>query len=129
MGTFKRKESIYDIPRVFADEKIKRCAFCKTWEPKWLVREEWKLSGRNYYFKCPQCESILRTSEADVTGLSFTTKTFQGQWKKYKGKDLRRIYFTIEKIGLSVKTPENMIYEGAEVTLSQLAAISRGEKR
>lgn len=128
MGNFTREESMYSIPQTFADKNLKRCPFCKTWEPEWLVRDEWKLLGRNYHFKCPHCGSILMASQADVTGLSFTTNSFQGQWKKYKGKESREIYFTIEKIDLSVKNEKNMIYEGAEVTLRELAAIARGEK-
>ncbi|MFQ9892186.1 MAG: hypothetical protein ACLRWH_03210 [Emergencia sp.] len=127
MGQFQREDSIYSIPQTFADKTIKKCPFCKTWEPGWLVQTEWKLLGGDYRFKCPHCGSILRASQADVSGLSFTTASFQGQWKKYKGKENRKVYFTIEKIDLSVKNQKNMIYEGSEVTLEELAAIAREE--
>lgn len=121
MADFKRNENtMYSIPQRFADEKIGRCPFCKCDKPRWLVKEEWKLLGKNYHFKCPHCGSILMASQEDVTGLSFTTKSFAGQMKKYKGKDNKTIYVKIVNIGLSVKTPDNIILQGEEMALEEL---------
>ena len=100
--------------------KLKYCPLCGEKEPKWLLKEEWKLLGKQYHFKCPACGSILQVSQDDVTGLSFTTNTLAGQMKKYKGKDNKKVYVTVEKISLAVRTPENMALEGAEATLEEL---------
>lgn len=121
MAEFTRKEdAMYNIPQRFADTNLKKCPLCGEKKPKWLVKEQWKLLGKDYYFKCPACGSILKASQDDVTGLSFTTKTFAGQMKKYKGKENRKVYITIDKIDLSVKTRENMVLEGEELSLDEL---------
>lgn len=121
MANFIREENtMYSIPQTFADKNFHRCPFCKGMHPKWLVKEEWKLLGKNYFFKCPSCGSILKVSQDDVTGLSFTTTSFSGKLKKSKGKENRQIYVTIEKIGLSVKTHENALLDGEELTLQEL---------
>ena len=121
MAEFTRKEdAMYNIPQRFADTNLKKCPLCGEKKPKWLVKEQWKLLGKDYYFKCPACGSILKASQDDVTGLSFTTKTFAGQMKKLRGKENRVIYLTIEKIDLSVKTRENMVLEGEELSLDEL---------
>ena len=39
----RRENAICDIPQDFADKRIGSCPFCKVEEPKWLVKEEWKL--------------------------------------------------------------------------------------
>lgn len=122
------ENAMSNIPQDFADRNFKKCPFCKAEEPKWMVREEWKLLGKNYYFKCPSCESILRASQDDVTGLSFTTKSFAGQMKKYKGKESRTVYITVEKIDYKVRTVENMVLEGAEIPLEELVKIAEKEE-
>ena len=98
----------------------KICPFCKTEEPKWLTREEWKLFGNNYYFKCPHCQSELMATKDDVTGLSYTTASPSGKKKKKAGKILNQPYITIVKIGLSAKTQENMLLQGEELTIPEL---------
>lgn len=114
------KNAVCNIPQDFADKKIGRCPFCKTEEPKWLTREEWKLFGNNYYFKCPHCQSELMATKDDVTGLSYTTASPSGKKKKKAGKILNQPYITIVKIGLSAKTQENMLLQGEELTIPEL---------
>lgn len=110
-----------DIPRDFADQKIGKCPFCKTEEPKWLYKEEWKLIGSNIsYFKCPHCESELKAISDDVSGLAFSPASPSGKKKMQAGKIQNAVYMTIEKIGLSVKTPQNMLWVGEELPLEQL---------
>lgn len=128
MAEFTRKEdAMYNIPQRFADTNLKNCPLCGEIKPKWLVKEQWKLLGKDYYFKCPSCGSILKAAQEDVTGLSFTTKTFAGQMKKFKGKENRTIYLTIEKIDRSVKTGENMVLEGEEFPLEELLQLGLEE--
>ena len=43
-------------------------------------------------------------------------------------KDLRRIYVTVEKVALSVRTPERAALEGAELTVEELMEIYNGKK-
>ena len=129
MAGFERNENtMYSVPLRFADLKLKRCPLCGEEKPKWLVKEEWKLLTKDYHFLCPQCGSILKVSQDDVTGLSFTTITLVGKLKKYRGKDLRRIYVTVEKVALSVRTPERAALEGAELTVEELMEIYNGKK-
>lgn len=121
MAGFERKENaLYSIPMRFAELKMKRCPICGEAEPKWLVKEDWKVLGKIYHFMCPQCRSVLRVSQNDVTGMSFTTATMAGQLKKYKGKDNKKIYATVEKIGPQARTPENVQLEGMEASLEEL---------
>jgi hypothetical protein len=125
MGEFKRDDkTMYSIPLRFAEQELKSCPFCHKEAPLWLTREEWKLTGKNYDFMCPECESVLRVDQADVTGLSFTTKSFSGQWKKHKGKENRGIYVQVKKIGVHARTMENVPLEGAEVLLPELFALT-----
>ncbi len=121
----RRENAMCDIPQEFADQRIGQCPFCKTAEPKWLVKEEWKLLTSNYYFKCPVCESELMATKDDVTGLSLTTASAQGKKKKKAGKDVNQPYLNIIKIGLKVKTPENVILQGEEVTIPQLRELTK----
>lgn len=124
MAGFERNENtLYSVPLRFAEVKLRSCPLCGQEQPKWLVKEEWKLLGKQYHFMCPQCGSILRVSQDDVTGFSFTTATLSGQLKKYKGKDNKKIYITVEKIGLQVRTPENAGIEGAEVPIEELQEV------
>lgn len=121
MAGFERNENtLYSIPLRFAELKMKRCPLCGAEKPEWLVKEEWKILGKIYHFMCPQCRSVLKVSQNDVTGLSFTTATMAGQLKKYKGKDNKKVYVTVEKIGLQARTPENLRLEGAEASLEEL---------
>lgn len=131
MAGFERNENtLYSVPLRFADLKMKRCPLCGTRQPKWLVKEEWKILGKIYHFMCPECRSILKVSQDDVTGMSFTTATMSGQLKKYKGKDNKKIYVTVEKIGLQARTPENVRLEGVEASLEELwEAFDEEEKR
>ena len=110
-----------NIPLDFAEKKIGNCPFCKTEDTKWLYKEEWKFLGSNdTYFKCPHCESELKMWTDDVTGLAFSPVSPSGKKKKNQGKIQNEVYVTIEKIGLSVKTPQNMLWVGEEMPLSQL---------
>lgn len=123
--TYTRDESSKcNIPQDFADKKIGKCPFCKTEEPKWLVREEWKLFGNNYYFKCPHCETELMSTKDDVTGMSFSTATSSGKKKKNAGKIMNQPYVTIIKIGISAKTHENVLYQGEDMPLPQLKKLA-----
>ena len=120
-GGFVRDEkTMYSIPLRFAEQNLTHCPFCHAQEPRWLVKEAWKFLGRDYYFLCPECESILKVSQEDVTGLSFTTVSMAGKWKKYKGKDNRTIYVTVDTIGFSARTQEDVIYQGADIPLGEL---------
>ena len=129
MGNFKRDTgSMYDIPQRFADTTFRICPFCKEQEPKWLTRDEWKLLDREYYFKCPVCGSIMKAAQSDVTGLSFTTASMAGQFKKFKGKENRTVYIKVEKVGLSVRNEKNCSIEGAEVPLTELVNMAMQEE-
>lgn len=120
-----RKENAYcDIPQDFADKKIGKCPFCKVEEPKWLVKDEWKLIGGNYYFKCSNCETELMATKDDVTGMSFSPASSSGKKKKKAGKIMNEPYITIVKIGLSAKTHENILLQGEEMTLTELKKIA-----
>ena len=121
----RRDNAFCDIPQDFADKKIGQCPFCKTEEPEWLTKEEWKLMGNNYYFKCPHCESELMATKDDVTGMSLTTASGSGKKKQKAGKIVNQPYITIVKIGLKAKTPENVILQGEEVTITQLRELTR----
>lgn len=116
----RKENAMCSIPQRFADEKIGKCPFCKTAEPKWLYREEWKLFGSKYYFKCPCCESEIMVMKDDVTGLAYAPKSAAGKKKARQGKILNQPYLTVVKIGYSVKTPQNMMLIGEEMTLSEL---------
>lgn len=122
MAEYTRDESRkIDIPRDFADKKIGMCPFCKVEEPKWLYKEEWKLIGSNdSYFKCPHCESELKIISDDVSGLAYSPISPSGKKKKAAGKIQNEPYVTVVKIGLSVKTPQNMLWVGEEMPLKQL---------
>ena len=63
----------------------------------------------------------------DVTGLSYTKVTFSGKQKAKAGKTLNVPYVTIVKIGLSVKTPQNMVLKDEEIPLPQLKQFCNGE--
>lgn len=122
MAEYMREEDRkVNIPMEFADKKIGMCPFCKTEEPKWLYKEEWKLIGSNdMYFKCPHCESELKIQSDDVSGLAFSPVSPSGKKKKQAGKIQTAVYVKVEKIGLSVKTPQNMLWVGEEMPLEQL---------
>ena len=110
-----------DIPRDFADQKIGMCPFCKKEDPQWLYKEEWKLIGSNdTFFKCPHCETELKVISDDVSGLAYSPVSPSGKKKKAAGKIQNEPYVTIIKIGLSVKTPQNMLWAGEEMPLKQL---------
>lgn len=125
---FKReKDAMYSIPQRFADTKLVRCPFCKSEKPLWESREQWRLTGKDYFFRCPECGSILKVGQEDVTGISFTTASFAGRQKKRAGKDSRTIYIRVEKIGLEVKTQKNALLLGEEIPLEQLMAPEKEE--
>ena len=110
-----------DIPRDFADQKIGMCPFCKKEDPQWLYKEEWKLIGSNdTFFKCPHCETELKVISDDVSGLAYSPVSPSGKKKKAAGKIQNEPYVTIINIGLSVKTPQNMLWAGEEMPLKQL---------
>lgn len=110
-----------DILRDFADQKIGMCPFCKKEDPQWLYKEEWKLIGSNdTFFKCPHCETELKVISDDVSGLAYSPVSPSGKKKKAAGKIQNEPYVTIIKIGLSVKTPQNMLWAGEEMPLKQL---------
>ncbi len=121
----RREGAMCDIPQDFADKRIGQCPFCKTEEPKWLVKEEWKLLGSNYFFKCPNCETELKVTKDDVTGLALTVASPAGKKKQKAGKEVNQPYVNIVKIGLKVKTPENIILQGEEVTIPQLRELTK----
>lgn len=80
-----------------------------------------KLVGsNNYHFKCPCCESEFMVPKDDVTGLSFTKTSYSGKQKAKAGKVLNVPYVTVTKIGLSVKTQQNMILKDEEIPLPDL---------
>lgn len=122
MGTrFKdESKSMYSIPQRFADVNLKRCPICGAYPSKWLVASEQKLFFKYYKFKCIQCESILRISEADITGLSYTNKSFSGLYKQQKGKEGKKIYVLIEKVGVIIKNSNLRALRGEEFTLDEL---------
>ena len=119
------ENAMCNIPQDFADKKIGPCPFCKTEEPKWLVKEEWKLLGNNYYFKCPHCETELMSTKDDVTGLALTVASAQGKKKKKAGKIVNEPYVTVIRIGLSAKTHENALLLGEELPIKQLKELTK----
>ncbi len=124
-GYVRKNESLYDIPQQFADRQIGECPFCKTKEPKWLTREQWKLMGNDYYFKCPVCGSEFMATKDDVTGLSFSKASRSGKKKAAAGKIMNAVYITVLKIGIDVKTHENALLQGEELPLEKLKEITR----
>jgi len=134
MGDFVRDESKYcNIPRDFADYKMRRCPICGEIRPKWLMKDEWKLLGQVYgffgrifSFKCPECGSILKVREGDVSGYAFSKSTLEGLVKKQRGKDLLTVYVFVEKIGDGVRNEENAALEKREFPLPELLARQEG---
>lgn len=120
----RRENAICDIPQDFADKRIGSCPFCKTEKPKWLVKEEWKLFGNNYFFKCPHCETELMATKDDVTGLSLTAASASGKKKQKAGKIVNEPYLTVVKIGLEAKTHENILLQGEELTIPKLKELA-----
>lgn len=122
MAEYNRDDSKkIDILRDFADKKIGQCPFCKTEEPHWLYKEEWKLIGSNdSFFKCPHCESEFKFISDDVSGLAYSPASPSGKKKKAAGKIQNEPYVTIVKIGLTVKTSENMLWKDEEMPLAQM---------
>lgn len=126
---FKREtDAMYSIPQRFADTKLTHCPFCRTAGPLWESREQWRLTGKDYFFRCPCCGSVLKISQEDLTGLSFTANSFAGRQKKRAGKESRTIYVRVEKIGIEVKTRENALLLGEELPLEQLLAFPDQEQ-
>ena len=122
---YTREENAFcNIPQDFADKKIGACPFCKVEEPKWLVKEEWKLFGNNYYFKCPHCETEFMATKDDITGLALTTASPAGKKKQKAGKIVNEPYLTVVKIGLKAKTHENILLQGEELTIPQLKELA-----
>lgn len=125
---FKREtDTMYSIPQRFADTKLIRCPFCGTEKPLWESREQWRLTGKDYFFRCPDCGSILKVGQEDVTGMSFTTTSFAGRQKKRAGKENGTVYIRVEKIGLAVKTQKNALLLGEEFPLEELMALKKEE--
>lgn len=128
MGNFIRDEKRYcDISGSFAERNLPKCPFCGAEQPKWLWKTEWQLGGqqygligRMYWFKCPECKSILKVREGDVTGYAFSKATFEGMVKKQQKKALRTVYVMVEKIGDCVKNEENQKLSGMELPLPEL---------
>lgn len=122
---YTREENAFcNIPQDFADQRIGSCPFCKAEEPKWLVKEEWKLFGNNYYFKCPHCETELMATKDDVTGMALTTASAAGKKKQKAGKIVNEPYLTVVKIGLVAKTHDNVLLQGEELTIPQLKELA-----
>ncbi len=124
-GFTKADSSAYSIPGSFAKKNLKKCPFCGQENPEWLVREEWKLLGSYYHFKCPSCGSVLRAAKDDVTGMSFTTHTFAGQMKKYKGKENKVIYIQVEKVSFDKEYERFRYLNGQELTLDELKKLMK----
>lgn len=120
MAGFRKAGGSYSIPGSFAEKKLKKCPFCGQENPEWLIREEWKLLGSYYHFKCPSCGSILCAAKDDVTGMSFTTNTFAGQMKKAKGKENKVIYVQVEKLSFDEEYEKFRYLLGQELTLAEL---------
>lgn len=124
-GFIKEGSSAYGIPGFFAEKKLRRCPVCGAESPEWLIREEWKLLGSFYHFHCPSCGSILRVAKDDVTGMSFTTHTFAGQMKKYKGKENKVVYIQVEKVSLDKEYERYRYLNGQELTLDELKKLMK----
>ena len=121
MSNFRQNtDSMYDIPKRFADEIFEHCPFCGVQSPDWLVKEVWRLLDRDYYFKCPVCESVMKAAQSDVTGLSFTTASIAGLLKKQKAKDNRTVYIKVEQVGNAVENREVRELSGKELPLPTL---------
>ena len=120
--SYNRKDNAaYNLAQSFADEKIGSCPFCKSKNPGWLTREEWKVFGGNLcYFKCPLCESELMIPKDDVTGLSYSKASASGKKKLKEGKVGNLPYVTVIKIGLTVKNHQNMLLQHEEMPLPKL---------
>lgn len=126
-GYQRDNKSFFSMALSFSNDKLRTCPVCgKAW-PKWLWKEEFQfmkeqygIFGRMYHFLCPDCGSILKVREGDVSGYACTKSTFDGMMKKNKGKDNLTIYIIVEKIGDSVKNEENADWEGKEFPLPEL---------
>lgn len=125
MSKFTREtKSVFSLSQQYADDTFKKCPICGSKEPLWNTTSKYKGLLKYYLFKCSNCDSILSVSEADMTGLSFTTASMQGQWKKGRGKDSRVIYIHIDEIGLSITDPLIMRLEKKEMPLDTLLEYS-----
>ena len=128
MSEYKRDEvSYFNMAKSFSHDKLRVCPCCgKDW-PKWMWKEEFQsmkdqygLFGRLYHFLCPDCGSVLKVREGDVTGYAFSKSTFEGMMKKSKGKDNHTVYVIVEKIGAGLRTEENAALEGKDLSISEL---------
>lgn len=129
---FRRNEdALYSIPQRFADQQIPFCPVCGTDAPRWLTAQNQKFLFKYYYFKCAVCGSILSTTEEDVCGLSKTTRTLSGKYKKHKGKDNDKIYASVDKLGAGITDIERISLQGRELILEDLLEAGRqlAEKR
>ena len=118
-------ESRYVIPQRFADENFPACPLCGSREPLWNTASKYKKVMKYYLIKCSQCNSILSVSEADMTGLSYTTASVQGQLKKSSGKESRVNYVKIEEVGLELTDPAIVRLEKREMPIDELKNYSQ----
>ena len=132
---FKRDETSYfNMGRSFSHDKMRICPICgKNW-PKWrwkeefqFLKEQYGFFGRMYHFLCPECETILKVREGDVTGYAFSKSTLEGMLKKAKGKDNHTVYVFVEQIGEQFRTEETAALEGKEFALPELHKILKND--
>lgn len=125
MPNFSREDGTrFSLSQQYADDTFKRCPICGSREPLWNTSYKYKGLLKYYLFKCSNCDSILSVSEADMTGLSYTTASIQGQWKKGRGKKSRVIYVHVDEVGLSITDPQIMRLEKKELPLDSLIEYS-----
>ncbi len=125
---YKRDEASYfNMARGFSDDKLRTCPFCGNTWVKWrwkeefqILQEQYAFFGRMYHFLCPECESILKIREGDVTGYACTKSTLEGMLKKSKGKELSSVYVIVEKVGDCLKNEQTAALEGKEFSLQEL---------
>ncbi|NLD11387.1 MAG: hypothetical protein GX671_06530 [Clostridiales bacterium] len=116
----------YVFPQRYADETFPVCPICGSKDPLWSTAYKYRGLLKYYLLKCSKCNSILSVSEADMTGLSFTTTSVQGQWKKGNGKESREVYIRVDEVGLDITDPSLMRLEKKELPVEKL--IEYGDK-
>ena len=117
---FKRMEGFAgSVPQGFIDRNLKICPFCGSSNPHWALDQkmQMKLEGNLYLFKCEQCDCIISSPVADVTGFNKTALTTTGLLKKMSGKKNNEIYMRLYNPGSNEGLDENV---GREYTLSEL---------
>jgi len=100
MSSFKREDDrTYNMSQQFIDGLLLNCPFCKTHEPKWVVKHETRIIDNYSYFKCNKCGAVIRVKDSDITGEATIKYNIKGLIKLMDKKDLKVIYAKVMDVG------------------------------